>query len=584
MRRTVYLVCLILLILAIYPSAANAQDYIIDRFHSDITVNEDSSFIVKEVIDVNFSRQKHGIYREIPFKYKDELNNTIKTPLKVISVTNGAGVKWKYNVTRQGNVISIKIGDANKYVNGIQTYIITYKVENAILFFDDYDQLYWNVTGNDWDAPIYQASANVTIKAKDISQELQAECFTGVYGSGESQCGFDASYNLGQFYTTKSLGAGEGFTIALGWDKGLVAPPSPLTKFLWALNFRENWVFLFPVFSLLFMINLWRKRGRDPKVREAVTVRYEPPEFNGTPLTPAEVGTLVDEKVDPRDITSTIIGLGVKGYLKIEETKKEGVLFDSTDYYLVKVKEPDAGLSAFEQLLMDRVFSGGLQGIFVSGMKNKFYKNMDTLKASLYTEMVRKKYFLKRPDSIRNFYIIAGVIAWVIVTLLGVLLNTAVNSYAAEGQVFAAGILTGLTVLAFANAMPAKTKAGSLAYMDILGFQEFLNRVEKDRIERMGDKDLFSKFLPYAIALDVADNWARAFEGIYQEQPEWYVSPVGLRTFSPYVFTRTVNSMTTSLGSAMFSAPRSSGTGGRGGFGGGGFSGGGFGGGGGRSW
>jgi uncharacterized membrane protein len=111
-----------------------------------------------------------------------------------------------------------------------------------------------------------------------------------------------------------------------------------------------------------------------------------------------------------------------------------------------------------------------------------------------------------------------------------------------------------------------------------------MNRAERDRLERMGDMNLFSKFLPYAIALDVADNWAKAFEGIYQEPPDWYVSPGGFRTFTPSGFTHSFNAVTSSLGSAMFSAPRGSGGGGGGGFGGGGSSGGGFGGGGGGSW
>ena len=146
--------------------------------------------------------------------------------------------------------------------------------------------------------------------------------------------------------------------------------------------------------------------------------------------------------------------------------------------------------------------------------------------------------------------------------------------------------LTGLPILGFAKFMPAKTSAGSSAYMDILGFQEFMNRAEKDRLERMGDKDLFSKFLPYAIALDVAEHWAKAFEGIYQEPPDWYVSPLGFRAFSPYGFSHSMNGITSSLASAMFSSPRGSGLGGSGGggFGGGGSSGGGFGGGGGGSW
>jgi uncharacterized membrane protein len=132
--------------------------------------------------------------------------------------------------------------------------------------------------------------------------------------------------------------------------------------------------------------------------------------------------------------------------------------------------------------------------------------------------------------------------------------------------------------------MPAKTKAGASAYMDALGFQEFMRRAEKDQLERMKDNDLFSKFLPYAIALDVVDNWAKAFEGIFQQQPQWYVSQSGFRTFSPYNFSRSLNSATSSLASAMYSAPRGSGISGGGGFSGGGSSGGGFGGGGGGSW
>jgi uncharacterized membrane protein len=212
----------------------------------------------------------------------------------------------------------------------------------------------------------------------------------------------------------------------------------------------------------------------------------------------------------------------------------------------------------------------------VSDMKNKFYTNLELLKNTLYGELTRKKYFLSSPEKVRKLYITTGIILIVIASFVFAFLTPS------GGKGVFAGILTGLPVLAFSRVMPAKTKAGAFAYMDILGFQEFMNRAEKDRLERMGDKDLFSKFLPYAIALDVADNWAKAFEGIYQEPPRWYVSPEGFRTFSPYSFSRSFNLVTSSLSSAMFSSPR--GSGGSGGGGGGGFSGGGFGGGGGGSW
>jgi uncharacterized membrane protein len=561
----------------IFVSPVFAQDFTINKFHSDITINEDSSFTVKESIDVEFHKLKHGIYREIPFKYTDERGNRIKTPLEVLSVTDESGNEWKYKTKKTGNVINIRIGDPKKYVEGHQKYVITYKVVNAILFFDDHDELYWNVTGNYWWAPIKEASANITLTVKKKSGNLWAACYTGSLGSKESQCSFETSVNNSEFFTKKNLNSREGFTIAFGWDKELISPPSSWERFLWTIDIKENWVFLLPFFSLVFMISLWNARGRDPKVKEAVAVMYEPPKYNNVPLTPGEVGILVDEKLDPRDITSTIVGLAVKGYMKIEEYKREGLVFDSNDYYLVKIKEPDENLNPFEKMLMTSIFTTDLPGIMISDMKNSFYAKLDLLKDTLYGELVSKKYFFASPEKVRKYYITAGII----VALVG---GFAIHLFVSSvGKGIIAGLLSSLPVFVFSRVMPAKTKTGASAYMDILGFQEFMNRAEKDKLERMGNKDLFSKFLPYAIALDVADNWAKAFEGIYQEPPKWYVSHGEFRTFSPYSFSRSINSATSSLASAMYSAPRGSGIS-SGGGGGGGSSGGGFGGGGGGSW
>jgi uncharacterized membrane protein len=579
MKRASFILGAILLLLVIIPSIAYAQDYNISDFNAEIIISQDSSITVKETIVVDFLISRHGIYREIPYKYTDDLGGKVVTPLKVISVKDQNGVPWKYQVSKQGSVINIKIGDAKKYVNGVQTFVISYKVENAILFLEDHDQLYWNVTGNYWTAPISHASADVYLVVNGAGGEIKAASYVGFYGAAE-QGGSEIINNSAKFYTLRSLRTGEGLSIVFGWDKGLVSPPSPLQKSLMALNIRENWVFLFPVLALAFMISLWYRTGRDPKVRESVAVMYEPPKFKGVPLTPAEAGVIVDEKIDQRDITSAIVGLAVQGYIKIEEIEEGGLIFKSRDYNLIKVKEPDAALSAFENLLMSDVFSGQASTP-VSELKNKFYKYLPALRDAIHKELVSKKFFLRSPESVRGFYIAAGIISALLVFLLGLFFQNMINSYSAPGQSVFAAVLTGLCVIAFANAMPAKTKTGAAVHMDVLGFQEFLNRAEKDRLERLGDSSLFSRYLPYAMALGVADNWAKAFEGIYQEQPDWYVSPHGIGLFNAHVFSSSIGSMASSVGSAMFSAPRSSGSGG---FGGGGFSGGGFGGGGGGSW
>lgn len=580
--RPVWLVLLSLsLNLILLASPAFSQYFTINRYHSDIMIHQDSSFVVKETIEVTFDRPRHGIYRQIPFKYREELGHIIETPTRVLSVKDGAGNEWKYKVSKKDPMIHIRIGDPKRFVKDRQTYVITYEVENAILFFDDHDELYWNVTGNDWKAPIEEASATVSLAVEHLSKNLWATCYTGPFGSKESQCSYDTYENGARFSAKRQLNTAEGFTVAFGWDKGLILPPSSWKKFLWVINLRENWVFLFPPLAFIYMIFHWRRKGRDPRVRESITVMYEPPKFNNQSLTPGEVGALVDEKLDPRDITSTILGLAVKGYIKIEEQEEEGLIFNKKDYYIKKLKEPDAALNAFEVELMRSLVPAALPGTLVSSLENRFYTNLDFLRRTLYGELIKKGYFLRSPEKVRNLY--GGIGIFIVVFGSMVLLFLSPES---PIKSIVAGVLTGLPVILFAKAMPAKTKAGASATTDILGFQEFLNRAEKDRLEKMGDKNLFSKFLPYAVALDVADNWAKAFEGIYQNPPDWYVSPGGFRTFSPYLFTHSIDSVTSDLTSAMTSAPRGSGGGGGGGggFGGGGSSGGGFGGGGGGSW
>jgi uncharacterized membrane protein len=143
-----------------------------------------------------------------------------------------------------------------------------------------------------------------------------------------------------------------------------------------------------------------------------------------------------------------------------------------------------------------------------------------------------------------------------------------------------AGILTALVVIAFGWYMPSRTIRGTHELQKVLGFQEFLTKVEGDRLERMvKTPQMFEKFLPYAMALGVEDNWAKAFEGIYTEPPRWYSGPGGVHTFRPSTLTSNLGAMSAQAASVMASSPRSSGGSGfSGGSSGGGFGGGGGGG------
>ncbi len=571
--KTLILSTVILFICAV--SESSAQNFTIKNFQSDIIIDDDGSFSVTETIEVNFHRKKHGIYREIPYRYEDEFGNSVYMPIEVLAVTDENGNSLTSKVSKTGNVMNIRIGDADRYVDREQTYKIFYKVTNGLLYFEDYGELYWNITGNDWDAVIENAKATVTLNTTTTSQNFDFACYTGGYGASGSECNFEQTANGGIFYTTTKLESYDGFTVAMSFDKGIVAEPSEFDKFLIKINLAENWGFVLPIISLLFMIMHWRKKGRDPKVRQTIMVRYNPPKINGKELTAAEVGTLIDETLDPKDISASMIGLAVKGYLKIEETEEKILMFTNKDYKLTALKSDLNELTEFERWLMTGLFPSGQSSIMISELKNKFYQYLPKLSKAIFSQLVSYKFFATSPQSTMGKYVGYGLLVLVLTGLTQFVLTPFSNLLIP----ILVSISTALPFFIFSKAMPAKTNKGALALADVLGFQEFLERAEKDKLERMEDKELFSKYLPYAIALDVVDNWAKAFEGIEQNMPNWYVGSHGMMYFHPVALSQAITATTSHLSTATFSAPRSSGT-----SGGGGFSGGGGGGGGGGSW
>jgi len=569
---------LLLLLLASLPAPARGEDFTIRSFRADIEVRADSSLRVAETIEAVFHRPRHGLFRDIPFRNTDELGKRTVSPVRVVSVTDLSGAAWKYKAGRSGGFLRIRIGDPDKFVEGRQGYVITYIVENGVLRFPDHDELYWNATGNDWPVPIGSAAAAANVAGVGRSLDIRSRCYTGPRGSREEACTISVAHNGATFVSTREFRPGEGMTIVLGWEKGVLRSPSAWKTALLGLDLRANWAFAAPLLSLGYMLTLWYRKGRDPVTGDPLVVAYAPPDENGRPFLPAEIGALIDERLDPKDVTASVVDLAVKRYVTIEEKKSPGLLFHKTDYVLRKAKEPGVELAPFERLLMERIFVGHEPEVSVSDLKLSFYKNLEDLKNAAFEGLERMKCFASNPSGVKTRYLRAG---------FAVLIGGGAAGWLGEkflgdafSRAFIAFALSALPVMAFAPVMPVKTLKGVKVLRKIKGFEEFLLRAEKDRLERMNDKNLFEKYLPYAIALGVSDRWAKAFEGITQEPPQWYVSPGGVDTFRPSSFHHSLDSALSSMSGAMYSSPRSSGSG----FSGGGSSGGGGGGGGGGSW
>ncbi len=560
---------LALLLLTAAPAAAE-RTLVIQNFGVTVNVAPDGSILVEEVIVPRFTGTWNGIFRTIPVQYRTPqgLNYTLR--LDIEAVTDDQDRELRYESSRERHYRKLKIWIPGA-TDTTKTVKLRYRVSNGLRFFDEHDELYWNVTGDEWEAPIESATARVRLP-EGVSG-IRATAFRGAYGSTDRST-VTVESNGVRAETTRGLGFREGLTVVVGWSPGIVHRPTAVEKT--ASLVYSNLPLAIPLLVFLGMLSVWRARGRDPAL-SPITTQYEPPDH----LTPAELGTLVDGTPDMRDITATIVHLAVRGYVHIAESKEERMfgLLSSQDYtFSLKKPRGDWGvLKAHERDLLQAMFSGTSESVSLSDLKNKFYKHLPGLRNDLYGMLVRGGYYTARPDRVRAFYIVGGLVVGGLLAVLG---GTVMGSFGMQPIAgIVAGILSGIIIVSFGWFMPSRTVRGTRELEKVLGFQEFLSRVESDRLDRVvKTPQMFEQFLPYAMALGVEDTWAKAFEGIYKEPPQWYTGPAGVHVFRPSSFTSSLGAMSTQAATAMASAPRSSGGSG---FGGGGSSGGGFGGGGG---
>jgi hypothetical protein len=312
---------------------------------------------------------------------------------------------------------------------------------------------------------------------------------------------------------------------------------------------------------------------------------YDPP----ADISPAEAGTLLDDRIHPRDITSTIVDLAVRGFIKIEETDEKGLLFHNKDYifHLLQKREDWRGLAPHERVMLENIFVGDVPDTRLSSLKNRFYTAIPVVRTDIMSALKQKGIYTLDPESANGYSIAAGfgiLIPFAALQILGWV------DFFSSVPIAVVSLLIGAIIwFLFARQMTAKTLKGARTHIAVLGFQEFMNRVDADRLKVM-PPDTFEKFLPYAMALGVEHHWAQAFAGIVHDPPSWYVGPgygYGMM-FNPILFSSSMHGMATDMHQVFVSAPRASSTGsgfgGGGSFGGGGgFSGGGFGGGGGSA-
>ncbi|WP_256970767.1 DUF2207 domain-containing protein [Cellulomonas iranensis] len=580
----------------------------------DVTADAavDGSVDVRIELDFDYGDDPgHGPYLTFPTRvsYDDEQDRVFE--FSDVRASSPTGAPAGVDREDETSAMVLRIGDEDvDDVTGVQTYVVTFTVDgwiNPANAQHSGDELYWNVIGPGWEIPLSQLSVTVSGPAPVEG----AACFVGPYGS-TTPCRSATTDGGTASFTQDVLTVGDQLTTVTGWPGGtfpgvqpiLRAKPDPTLPLAPANPAGALAGALLLVGSGL-VVRRVRRTGRDraylgltPGLRPAdgqevatgyrdrrmpVSVQFQPPQD----ARPGEIGTLVDEKADPVDVTATIVDLAVRGWLRIEEVPRSNPKKKPKDWTLVRLRAGTEGLLPFEAWLLSDLFEEE-DRVQLSDLSTTFASSLAKVQDMVYEHVASVGWFRGNPKKVRNAWLASafGIMG------LGVavaLVAMAIETVPGLALVGIAITLVGVLLLAVSNRAPARTADGTAVLAQALGFRRYLATAEANQLRFEEGEDVFSRYLPYAIVFGLTDRWARVFaelaaQGRVLEQPGWYVGSYA-PTAHAFWATGFVGALDRfeSVATSAITAPTPGSSGGSG-FSGGGFSGGGVGGGGGGGW
>lgn len=553
-----------------------AQEEKLEEFESIILIDTSGLITVSETIRYSTEISgKRGIIRSLPLSRFDNLDNEVRNEFTILSVKRD-GIDSPYHTERENGHLAIYVGESSVYLDpGEYEYEITYSIPDQIRFFEDYDELYWNVNGTQWPFSVGKIRAEIFLPLG--AELIQMACYTGQYGSTDQNCQNTA---LGKLVTFEAgpLNPYENLSVAIGFTKGIIAPPPP-PGFLQQYGYQ----LLTGILGLLLLgyyLFTWLKFGIDPP-KPTVIPLFDPP----SNLSPASVGMVSKGFYWQDFVTASVVSLASKGYLRIEEKTKEFIfgLFKQKEFELIREKIPDSTLPKEEEKLLNSLFLNKdritLNGKYDSTVETAV-KNFQSSLGSQWNPLIFKGFNLK-------FWILPFLLIAVYICMLVFLEDYFVYR---EKALLLIGFLIGNLILflfyQWLIRKPAEEKLKLRS--EIEGFKMYLAAAEEKMLQFSNPPEMtpekFEKLLPYAMVLDVEEIWGEKFQNTLrmssqnqEYRPTWYSGGMIQRA----TFAHMLNSSLSNTISQSSHKPSSSGSSGSGG---GGFSGGGGGGGGGGSW
>lgn len=614
-------------------------------FHSAMVIHPDGSMTVTETIRVRVTGEEiqHGIYRQFPTRDKDRYGNWSSIGFKLLEVRRD-GLPEKYRIENYSGVIMIYIGKDDHYLEpGDYTYELVYRTDRHLGYFNDHDELYWNVTGNGWSFSIDETSAEITLPAAVDQYAVKLFGYTGPAGSTTSNChGYFSAPNKVYFKTTQPLTVGEGLTVKVTWPKGLVYEPTAQERQAGFLrdNLSSLAGFGTMLILLVYYIVVWVLVGRDPQ-KGVIIPRYQPPQG----ISPAAARYIWQMGFDNKTFAAVLINMAVKGYLIINQNNSDFVLEkgkadrsvltpdESSVAESLDLEQQKIELVSANHVIIHKALEALQEKLRLSCQNHYFKTNIRYFK---YGAIFSAVFMLV--VSFSEYFIIQGLAALFLPSFMllfdfGILLGIISGiqewyrvfreSMAGEkNNLLTATVQNGLgitilTVIAvfitkhllitiidmsstlffllvvccwvvnymFYKLLKAPTLKGRSMLDELEGFRLYLSIAEKERLNLLNPSEktpeLFEVFLPYALALDVEQDWAEQFADVFDRlpsggeySPSWYSRGTSWERLSSRELVSGLAEMPRAIASsstASRSGSRGSSGGGRGGGGGGGW-------------
>lgn len=547
--------------------AATSGDDRITRYDVTIELDDDGVAQVDLALDVDFGQDPNrGPY--LTYVVKQRFDDTRDRVYRITDVeASSPTAPDEVHLEEDGGLLEVRIGDEDRDdLTGVHSYRVTYRVQgwvsSASALDLERDELFLNVIGDAWTIPVI----DVTVTVVGPEEVLAVRCYAGP----DDTCAEQDADGATASFAEPALAPGEPLTVAVAYAAGTFGGVEPLLQERWAASraFAVTPVSgalagLVALVGVGAVVRHTRRTGRDeefadltpglappegahgasvPRRTAPVAVRFAPPDG----LRPGQLGTLVDERADARDVTATLIDLAVRGHLTIAE-----VADDAEDWTLTRTDAPAADLLTYERSLLDGLFEGR-RSVRLSEVRGAFAGAMADVQRLLYEDVTERGWFRANPSAARSGRAVLGVLA-----LLGtVAVTVALAVWTTYALVGVAAVVVAVAVLVTTGAAPARTARGTAVLRQTQGFRLYLETAEAEQLRFEEALDVFSRYLPFAVAFGLTERWARVLQdlaarGAVASAPSWYVGSTGGVLWASGAFGDRVETFTRTASSAI---------------------------------